>query len=56
MTATANSKAKRIDINIDEKRLLKNRKNLFKHFDKEITEYAPDDIDFNRICRVNNNV
>ena len=30
-------------------------KNFFKYYDKEITEYVVDDIDFNRICRVNNN-
>ena len=33
---------------------LKNQKNFFIYYDKEITEYVPDDVDFNRICRVNN--
>ena len=27
-----------------------------KYYDREVTEYAPDDIDFNRIWRVNNNL
>ena len=30
----------------------KNLINFFKYYDKEITEYAPDEIEFNRICRV----
>ena len=34
----------------------KNRKNVFIYYDKEIAEYVPDDLDFNRICKVNNNV
>ena len=34
----------------------KNRKNFFKYYGKEITEYAMGDINFNRICGVNNNV
>ena len=57
--AVSSSKAKRTDDNIDEiikRGCWKNRKNFFIYYDKEITEYAPDDIDFNRICRVNNNV
>ena len=56
--AVSSSKAKRIDDNIDEiikRGCWKNRKNFFIYYDKEITEYAPDDIDFNRICRVDNN-
>ena len=39
-----------------EKAVGKTGKNFFIHYDKEITEYVPDDIDFNTICRVNNNV
>ena len=57
--AASSSKAKCIDVNIDEiirRGCWKNRKKFFKYYDKEITEYAPDDIDFNRISRVNNNV
>ena len=57
--AASSSKAKCIDVNIDEiirRGCWKNRKSFFKYYDKEITEYAPDDIDFNRISRVNNNV
>ena len=55
----SSSKAKRIDIIIDEiikRGCWKNRKNFFIFYDKEITEYAPDDMDFDRICRVNNKV
>ena len=55
----SSSKAKHIDVNIDEiiKRVCwKNRKNVFIYYDKEIAEYVPNDIDFNRICKVNNNV
>ena len=51
----SSSKPKRIDVNIDEiirRGCWKNQKNLFKYYDREITEYAPDDIDFNRICRI----
>ena len=54
----SSSKAKRIDVNIDEiirRGCWKNRKNFFKYYDKEITEYVSEDIDFKRICRVNNN-
>ena len=50
----SSSKAKCIDVNTDEiirRSCWKNQKN----FDKEITEHAPDDIDFSRICSVNNN-
>ena len=57
--AASSSKAKCIDVNIDEiirRGCWKNRKNFFKFYDKEITEYAPHDIDFNKISRVNNNV
>ena len=53
--AASTSKAKNMEVNIDE--ILKpdrwkNRKNLFIFYDKVITTYAPDDIDFNRICQV----
>ena len=34
----------------------KSRKNVLKSYDKEITEYASEDIDFNRICRDSNNL
>ena len=54
----SSSKARCININIDEiirRGCWKNMKNFFKYYDKEITEYVVDDIDFNRICRVNNN-
>ena len=57
--AASSSKAKQIDVNIDEiirRGCRKNWKNFFKFCDKEITEYASEDIDFNRICRANNNV
>ena len=56
--AASNSKAKCIDGNTDEiirRGCWKNRKNFFKYYDKEITEYVSEDIDFQRICRVNNN-
>ena len=55
----SSSKAKQINVTIDEinrRDCWKNRKNLFKFYDKEITEYASEDIDFNRICKANNNV
>ena len=55
--AASSSRAKRIYVNIDEiirRGCWKNWKNFFKYCDKEIIEYAPDDIDFNKICRVNN--
>ena len=55
----SSSKAKRIDIIIDKiikRGCWKNRKNFFIFYDKEITEYAPVDMDFDRICRVNNKV
>ena len=51
----SSSKSKHIDVNIDEnirKSCWKNRKNFFKYYEKEITEYARDDIDFNRIYKV----
>ena len=53
--AASTSKAKHVDVNIDEimrRGCSKNLKNFFKYYDKEITEYAPDDINFNRICKV----
>ena len=53
--ATSTSKAKSVEVNIDEilkRGHWKNWKNLFIYYDKVITEYAPNDIDFNRICRV----
>ena len=56
--AASSSKAKQIDVNIDEiirRGCSKNRK-TFKFYDKEITEYASEDIKFNRICKVNKNV
>ena len=55
----ASSKAKHIDINIDEviRRSFRiSKKKFFKYYVKEITEYALDNIDFKSICRVNNNV
>ena len=55
--AASSSRVKCIDVNIDEiirRDCLKNQKNFFIYYDKEITEYVPDDVDFNRICRVNN--
>ena len=57
--AGSSSKAKRTDANIDEiirRDCWKNWKNFFIYYDKEITGYALDEINFNRICRVNNNV
>ena len=57
--AASSSKAKSIAVNIDEiirRDCWKNRKNFFKFYDKEIIEYASEDIDFNRICSANNNV
>ena len=53
--AASTSKAKNMEVNIDEilkRGCWKNRKNFFIYYDKAITEYAPDDIDFNRICQV----
>ena len=49
------SKVKNMEVNIDE--ILKwgcwkNQKNFFIYYDKFITEYAPNDIDFKRICQV----
>ena len=47
--AASSSKAKHIDVNIDEitrRGCWKNRKNFLKFYDKEITEYASEDIDF----------
>ena len=43
----SSSKAKQIDVNLDEiirRGCWKNRKNLLKFYDKEITEYASEDI------------
>ena len=59
--AASSSKAKQVDVNIDEiigGGCWKDRKNFFKFHDEEITEYALEDIDFNsnRICKANNNV
>ena len=57
--AASSSKAKQIDVNIDEiirRGCWKNRKNFFKFYDKEITEYASENIDFNRICKANHYV
>ena len=55
----SSSKAKRIDVNINEiirRGCWKNWKNFFRYYDKGKTKYASDDINFNRIYRVNNNV
>ena len=57
--AASSSKAKQINVNIDEiirRGCWKNWKNFFKFYDKEITEYASGDINFNRFCKANNNV
>ena len=54
--AASTSKAKNMEVNIDEmlKRVCwKNLKNFFISYNKVITECAPDDIAFNRICRFN---
>ena len=53
--AASTNKAKNMEVNIDEilkRGCWKNRKNFFIYYDKVITEYAPDDIDFNGICQV----
>ena len=53
--AASTSKAKNMEFNIDEilnRDCWKNQKRFFIYYDKIITEYAPDDIDFNIICRV----
>ena len=53
--ATSTSKAKNMEVNIDQilkRGCWKNWKNFFIYYDKVISEYAPDDIDFNRICQV----
>ena len=53
--AASTSKAKNMEVNIDEilkRGCWKNRKSFFIYYDKVITEYAPDDIDFNRICLI----
>lgn len=52
--AASTSKAKSLDVNIDEiikRGCWKNRKNFFKFYDKNIIEFAPDDIEFNKICQ-----
>ena len=52
--AASTSKAKHINIDVDEiirRGCWRNRKNFHIYYDKEIKEYAPDDIDFNKICR-----
>ena len=51
--AASTSKAKSLDINVDEiikRGCWKNRKNFHKYYDKNITEFAPDEMDFNKIC------
>ena len=53
--AASTSIAKNMGVNNDEilkQGCWKNPKNFFIYYDKVITEYAPDDIDFNRICQV----
>ena len=53
--AASTSKAKNMEVNIDEilkRGWWKNQKNSFIYYDKVITEYAQDDIEFNRICRI----
>ena len=57
--AASSSIAKRIDVNINDiirRDPWENLMNFLKYYVKEITEYAPDEIEFNRICRVWNNV
>ena len=57
--AASSSIAKHIDVSINEiirRDCWENLINFFKYYDKEITEYAPDEIEFNRICAVWNNV
>ena len=52
--AASTSKAKSLDVDIDEiikKGCWKNRKNFFKFYDKNIIEFAPDDVEFNKICQ-----
>ena len=51
----SSSKAKQIDVNLDEiirRGCWKNRKNLLKFYDKEITEYALEDTDFNKFVEL----
>ena len=53
--AASTSKAKNMEVKIDDtlkQGCSKNRKNLFIHYNKVITKYAPDDIDLIRICQV----
>ena len=56
--AAYGSKAKQIDVTIDEitrRGCWKNWKNFLTFYNKEITEYALEDRDFNRICKANYN-
>ena len=53
--AASTSIAKNMEVNIDEilkRSCWKNQRNYFIYYDKVITEYAPYDIHFNRICQV----
>ena len=53
--AASTSKAKNMEVKIDEtlkQGCSKNLKNLFIYYNKVITKYTPDDIDFIRICQV----
>ena len=53
--AASTSKAKSMEAKLDDilkQGCLKNQEKLFIYYDKVITEYAQDDIDFNRICQV----
>ena len=53
--AASTSIAKHIDVNINEiirRGCWENRINPSKYYEKELTEYAPGDIEFNRIGRV----
>ena len=55
--AASSSTAKRTDVNVNEifrRGCCKKWKSFFKYYDKEVTEYATGDIEFNRICRVCN--
>ena len=57
--AASSSKAKQIYVNIDEiirRSCSKNQKNFLKFYDKEITEYVSEYVDFNRICKAIKNV
>ena len=53
--ATSSSKAKQINVNLDEiirRGCWKNRKNFLQFFDKEIPEYASEDVDFNKFVEL----